>query len=265
MQRIGYIFLVSVLLFSCKDKAEKTAKGTHPIILGDPKLMVMETDSQYLRNNVADITITASNKTNAITAEKKIEQVVEKVDSQAAVKEAIAAPSTLETILASGNGYAISSNVEATKAGTVFQVKKDAFASETKLQLQNILEPKVMQFAFMQAYFKLGTDTFILEEIPEYKSVKELAVKDGLVSVVNPNNFAGKVFDGRVLHLASDRALRKAGKKRPELVQAENIFKIAKDDASANVFWKPNATHIKINGKVGAKAIIQILKFEMGK
>ncbi len=241
------LILLSLCIFSCSEKKENAINGK-PILLNDPNLIVTETDSNKLKNIVADITPFKSNT-------KEISKLVAQVDSVTTVKAtAQIASNGLTPNILYQNEFAVSTDITFSNLGKKF--KTNNYLEEFKIAVSNLQRVNVQQKCFVQLKFVYNNKDYPLTDLPELGTTPiALTQSNELFIGLKNSAITYKNIDNITLNLAIERALRKAQLDRKELKEALAYIKNAKNYTEAGCLPVLKGFEILIKGNTKDKEI----------
>ncbi len=213
MNKIVFTFIycaaIIALLQSCKGAK---AGGQRKINLTDTTGLVIEQDSAYLQNVVADITPSKQTK-------KDIAQKIEKVDS---AKEAVAIAATennsVEGTLVKQTDFNATFSAKLAQQGTKYTIADLKALDATKVQVNGLKNLKAEQRFITTLYANIDGVAYELEDLQEFGTPWQiLTLKDNIATTLYSNTATFRDVNNNSIKNAVDRALRKSGIKGKKL------------------------------------------------
>ena len=257
-------FCFGILLFSvaCKQQA---AKNSLPITMQNAATIVTETDSNFLKNIVEDISPTKI-KYSKQTAAASLQKIDLEKKQDSLTNKTITDNTTKGTLVELGEGAEVMIAADATieKIGSKFIIKTSASADNLQLKISGMEAASIQQRVFTNLAITLADSTYLLSELPvSTGDWITLPNNNNLFISSDKNAYAYRMITHEKIVLATDRALRKAGKNKKEIETSLNI--IAKtnsaNDAPCKILF--NSCQWKIKGIVAGKSFEKVIQLEL--
>jgi hypothetical protein len=255
-----YILFFCVLFAITSCKNETFHSGSKKMAMNNTSTIITESDSAYLGNIVADIT-----KNNTTNTKQEVSKIIQKVDS---VKEASAIANTESNDVSGTNieckDFKVTISVLMNQSGDHYTIANIAELNNAQIQVNGLLEPKIEQRFFTKVQLAFGTEKYVLHELLENANPwLNLPANINVFASADNINLLFRDIDAKSILLASDRALRKAGKGRKELEDLKKALVNTKKYSDAPCSVIATAIHYKISGKKNGKKVSETIKISL--
>jgi len=269
MQPLTPLLLFVILLLSaCNASGPRQKK---PIPLGDPSVIVTETDSQFLQNFTEDISPVKQQ-----SSEKQIAQMMVQVDSVKTSKkleEDSKAPQRIQGFTVNFNecsvtfngmlAHALNVTQDERKLNSVSYLKDGGQFLEMKLQVSGLDEVKIEQRLTTKLYIEQDGESYLLADLGKFITQwYNLAGKDNVFVSVGSNSLAFHPVDHTKIQNALDRELRKKKKDRKELDAWMKHIAQTKSYADAPCVLKVFSSQWRVIGMKNGKRVQKLIQFD---
>jgi hypothetical protein len=253
-----FLMIAIIVTASCKNDVVKY--GNKKINLSDQTSIVTELDTHYLGNIVEDIT-----KNNASQSTKQIvTNVIEKVDS---VKEAATLEGTEKNSVSGTNieckEFTATFGQLMNQSGDHYTITSFDKLQRIKIQINGILNPVVEQIYYTKLKVKIASEEFLLEDLQEYKCKPIVLQKTDNIFEGDASAMTFREVSNKNILLATDRAMRKAGKGRKELEALPTILAKTNSFTDVPCVVYASTIHYKISGTKKGKIVSEIVKISL--
>jgi hypothetical protein len=263
INNIHNVIIVSIiwcLIFSCK---ENTVQNFRPIVMNDTSTIVTETDSTYLKNVVEDISIKKKESQTIATTLQQID-LSKKQDALKDNKVQDQTNGGTKVELEKGCYILLSRNVTVTKSGNKIILHASDAIDNMQLKVIGLENSSIQQRTFTNLAVTINGVDYLLEDLPlSTGNWVTLPNTNNLFISLDKTAYSFMPFNNAKLVLATDRALRKAGKGRIELENAKKLIakiKTANDNPCKIIF---NSCQWQINGTLSGKGFQKTMQLEV--
>lgn len=268
MKKILYSLTCILLLQACAEKQNKAGK---PIVMGDPSMIVTETDSAYLQNFTEDITPQHKKGEGAIT------KMMVQVDSANAAKQLNeenhqAAPlagftiqfNECKVVFDDLSAHAININQDERKANSVSYVIDRGNILAMKLEVEGLENTTVEQRIHTKLQIEHQNQTYIIQDLNKYISAwYNLVGKDQMFISVGSNSLQFFPFNAAALKNGFDRELRKKKQSRAVIESGLKAIEQVHSYMDAPCAVQIVGAQWRIKGTYQGKKIQKLIQFDI--
>lgn len=268
MKKPSFAFFILILILSCSDEKES---GKKPIVLGDPSTIVMESDSQYLKNYTEDISPIKNNKKG-----NQIHKMMVQVDSLNNAKKLNETPKTAQVdgfkiefaecsvVLGGILCHALNISQNERTENSVSYLRDAGSFLENTLQVEGISDMRMEQRLAVKLAIEAEGEQFILEDLGKFQTPwYPLAGKDKVFISVGPNSLQFKEVNQQSIRNALDRELRKKKKDRKEIQVWMERIKNCNSPADAPCKLIAVSSQWRLYGKKDGKQVRKLIQLDM--
>jgi hypothetical protein len=268
MKQTSFAVLILCLIFSCSDKREPNKK---PIVLGDPSSIVMESDSQYLKNYTEDISPIKNNKKG-----NQIHKMMVQVDSLNNAKKLNETPKTSQVdgfkiefaecsvVLGGILCHALNNTQNERNENSVSYLRDAGSFLDNTLQVDGLTEMRMEQRLAVKLAIEAKGEQFILEDLGKFQTPwYPLAGKDKVFISVGSNSLQFKEVTQQSIKNALDRELRKKKKDRKEIQVWMDRIKNTNSPADVPCKLIAVSSQWRIWGKKDGKQVRKLIQLDM--
>lgn len=264
------LFVVLTGVFSCKE----SLKNKVPIRLGDPSLIVTESDSTYLQNMTDDIAPVKKKSTVA-----QISQMMVQVDSlktsqkmEAEEESGIAEKLSGFTInfeecdvLFDGiSAHALNATQNERQSQSVSYLKDGGSFMEARIDISKLSDIRVEERLFVKLGIENNGETIILTDLPKYITQwYNLAGKGSRFVSVGNNSLEYDKLDPAKLRAALDKELKKKKKNKEESQVWINSIAKTRSHSDSPCKLVPTSAQWRIWGTQNGKSVRKLIQFDI--
>ncbi|MCC7030145.1 MAG: hypothetical protein IT257_07565 [Chitinophagaceae bacterium] len=264
------LFVVLTGVFSCKE----SLKNKVPIRLGDPSLIVTESDSTYLQNMTDDIAPVKKKSTVA-----QISQMMVQVDSLKTSQKMEAEAENETQVKLSGftinfsecdvifdgiSAHALNATQNERASQSVSYLQDGGSFMEAKLDISNLSDVRVEERLFVKLGIENNGETLILGDLPKYITQwYNLAGKGSRFVSVGSNSLEYDKLDPAKLRAALEKELKKKKKNKEESQVWINSIAKTRSHSDSPCKLVPTSAQWRIWGTQNGKSVRKLIQFDI--
>jgi hypothetical protein len=258
MRKYCFLLIGLISLFACSES--KKEMGSKKIVMRDAANIITESDSQFTANIVEDIT--QKQNTNS---KQQITAIIQQVDSAKEAKQI--ADNEVNDVSGTNiecKDFKVTINALMNQQGDHYTLDKAEKLNDASIQINGILEPVVQQRFFTKLKITVAGQTYLLDELLENANPwVTLNANANVFTGANNGNLSFRNVDARSILLATDRAMRKAGKSLKELEAMKKELANTNKFSDAPCSLVATAIHYKISGLKNNKKVSESIKISL--